>query len=484
VQRWTTELKVGLFVLITLVLIIGSWMWSYDGVRADEESFTLRMSVASADGLYKGSPVRLAGVDVGSVESIGVAGDRAEVVIRIRAIYKLPADSEGELKAQGLLGDYYVRVYPGVADEYLDDGDLLKTRSDPGDIDQITRNLQKISDDISAITKVLREVVENRENTDHIEGTLANVDALTAELREIAEQNHGDIDAVIDSVRRLSESLEGYVDDIAADADDEFDKLKELTDNLNGAAEDLGSITGKIDRGEGTVGALINERETIDRLNDTVSDVQQVVRSFSGLRPEFYYVGRYYIGTQPRDTSTFYYGNPLAGSASNTVGIRLRAHEDFWYLFEINDYPQGVISEREVMRESTGTVEKRWTKDADYRFSFQLEKRWGKFSFRLGLREGGGGVGATAYAVKDKLQISLDVFDFYFGSYPAVQDSGIPNLRLGLRYEPVKNLFIEAGAEQIILGAKHGYFTGYLGVGFHFADDDLRWVLSSLPLNF
>jgi phospholipid/cholesterol/gamma-HCH transport system substrate-binding protein len=483
-KSWTSEFKVGIFVIFALVLMGGSYIWSYDGVREDEVSFTARMIVPSADGLYPGSQVRLAGVQIGAIEEVNLVGGEAELVLRIRDAYALPQDSEAELGAQGLLGDYFVRVYPGSDDELLPEGGLLVTRRDPGDIDTITRNLELISEDISAITTVLREVVEDRNNREHVEATLANVDALSGELRLIAEQNRGEINAIVDSVRRLTESLEGYTDDIAADVDDEMDRLKDLTDNLNDAATDLTSITGKIDRGEGTIGALINERETVDALNQTLDDVGNVVRSFSGLRPEVYYNGRFYMGTQPRDTDTFYYGNPLAWSAANTVGVRFRAHEDFWYVFEINDHPQGVISQREVLRESTGTVESRWTRDAKFRFTFQMEKRWGNFSFRLGIKENGGGIGVTAYTLKDRLRFELDVFDFFFGSYPALQSAGIPNTRLQVRYQPVKNLYIDAGAEQIILGARHGFFTGYVGLGFTFTDDDIRWILQGLPLSF
>lgn len=483
-RSWSSEFKVGLFVLLTTLLVFGSYLWSFDGVRADEESYTARMVVGTATGLYPGTPVRIAGVEIGAIDAIDLSGDRAELTLRIRAQYELPTDTEGELKSQGLLGDYYVRIYPGTADDRLPEGGRIATRAEPGDIGVLTQNLETISDDIAAITKVLREVVENRENTDHVESSLANIDALTAELRLIAEQNRSDIAAIVDSVRRLTESLEGYTDDIAADVDDEMERLKDLTDHLDDAATDLSSITGKVDRGEGTLGALINDDTTIDSLNDTLDEVNTVVRSFSGLRPQIYYTGRYFFGSQPNDLDTFFYGNPMHLAGMNVIGIKLRAHEDFWYRFEIVDHPQGVINQRQVIREETGTVESRWIRDLKYRFTFQMEKRWGDFSFRLGLKENGGGVGATYYAFDDKLQIQADAFDFFFGSYPAVQDSGLPNLRVLARYEPWRNVYVEAGAEQIILGAKYGYGTGFLGVGFTFTDDDIKLLLSTLPLNF
>ncbi len=477
----TTEFKVGLFVLVALILMVGGYLWSIDGVRPDEASYTLRMSVATADGLNRGTPVRIAGIEVGSIETIEVAGDRADIVLRIREAYQLPVGTDGDVKASGLLGDKYVRIYPSNEDALLKAGDRIKSRDQAGDLDIITKNFERISDDIASITAILRKVIEKEENVDHVESTLANVDALTGELRGLAERNSQDIDAIVDSVRRLSESLERYAGDIAADVDDEMDRLKDLTDDLDVAAEDISSITGKMDRGEGTIGALLNDRTTIDNLNRTVKNVDRAVGSLFGLRPMFYYTGRFYAGTEPADTVKFPTGNELAWSGSNTIGIRLQAKSDFWYLVEFVDHPQGTVTQKEVYREATNTFETRWTRERGFKFTFQIEKRWGNASVRVGLREGGGGAGVTGYFLRDRLQLHFDLFSLRFGSYPAVAESGVPNTRLFLRWQPLRNVYFEAGAEQIVLGIKNGYFTGYLGVGFMFYDNNLRSILSVVP---
>lgn len=483
-SKFTSEFKVGLFVVLITTLIGGAYLWSFDGVRKDEPSFTLRLAVDSADGVYVGTSVRIAGVEVGSVENVELESGKAVLVIRVRDQYELSEDTMGELKATGLLGDYIVRLYPGVDETPLQDGAFIATRSQPGDIDTITRNIERVSDDVAAITAVLREVVEDRKNTENLEATLANMAELTGELTQMVSQNRRDVDAIVDSVRRLTESLEVYSAEIAGDVDEEMEQLKDLTADLDGAAEDIASIVSKIDSGEGTLGALVNDSQTIDTLNETIEDVQFAVKSFTGLRPEVYYTGRFYYGSQPRDTDTFFYGNPLSGAFSNTVGVKLRAHEDFWYFFEVVSYPQGTVSRREVLHEELGTVETRWIREGNFRFTFMMEKRWGPASLRLGIREDGGGVGLSLYAWQDRFRFEVDVFDFEFGSYPAVQDSGIPNIRALARIEPFRNLYFEAGMEQIALGAKYGYATGFMGLGFHFTDDDVKWVLSGLPLNF
>jgi len=174
----------------------------------------------------------------------------------------------------------------------------------------------------------------------------------------------------------------------------------------------------------------------------------------------------------------------MANAVSNTIGIRLRTQEDFWWLFEIVNHPQGSISRKEVLDPDSGEVRREYVRENGYRFSFQMMKRWKALGFRLGIKEGGGGLGMTVWAFKDRLRLDADVFDFAFGSYPAVQNAGIPNVRVAARYEPWRNMYVEAGAEHIILGAIHGYGTGFIGAGFYFNDDDIKLLFATLPLNF
>jgi phospholipid/cholesterol/gamma-HCH transport system substrate-binding protein len=443
------------------------------------------MTVGSADGLWVGTPVRVAGVEVGSIDAIILEGDRAKLALRVRSNYPLPDDTEGQLKAQGVLGDYFVRLYPGTGEQALADGDVIRTKAEPAEIDAILRKVQDVSDDVAAITDVIRVLVEDRQNQEHVVAALANIDALTGELRAITEENHGDINAIADSVRRLTTSLEGYTADLAGDLDNEIASVQTATNTLNRSLDDIESITGKIDEGRGTIGALINERDTVDALNDTLNNTNAVVESFSGLRAEVYYTHRFYMGTQPTSGLEYFRdGNPLAFSGANTLGVRLKPQEDFWWNFELNDYPQGPVNFRERYDPITGEVDRRWELKDSPLFTFQMNKRWHNFALRIGVKENGGGVGFTYYALKDKLEINGDVFKFGYGAYPDMDSLGIPNGRFGARYEPFKNLYVEAGVEQPFLGIKRGFFTGYIGGGFYFQDDDIKLLLATLPLGF
>src|SRR5262249_8731309 len=160
--------------------------------------------------------------------------------------------------------------------------------------------------------------------------------------------------------------------------------------------------------GQGTIGALVNDRETVDSLNDTITNANDVIKSFSGLRAEVYYTGRLFAGTQPTDPA-FFYGNPVAPGqpghigfgGSNTLGIELHPQKDFWWTFEVVDYPQGVINSTEHFFPDSGVAYTEYTRTQDFRFTFMMAKRWYDFAFRLGVKEDGGGAGMTTYLFRD-----------------------------------------------------------------------------------
>ncbi|TNE87739.1 MAG: MCE family protein [Deltaproteobacteria bacterium] len=486
----TTEFKVGLFVLIGAVLVIGGYWWSFDGVKRGEAAYILNLRAPTAQGLWSGTPVRVAGVDVGAIEDIAIEGRSAHITMKVRDQHQFPTDSTAEIRSSGMLGDMFIAIRVGTEESLIPDGGWIDLGNEPGSFDEITRQVEDITEDVAAITEVLREMIEDDRNTDAIEATIANVEALSAELRFMAERNRADVDAIVDSVRRLTDTMDKMAAETSSDVDEELEKIKEVTDTLQAAMDDIESVTSKIDNGEGTIGALVNDDTTIREINETIENANGVIESFSGLHADVYYTGRWYVGSQPANLAAIqadnpaFTGNPLANTGSNTIGIELKPQEDFWWVFEINDYPTGTVYRTTRYLPELGEVYTEWRNEADYRFTFQMAKRWGDFGFRLGVKENGGGVGMTWYTLDDRLRLEGDIFDFEFGSYPMVTDSGIPNLRVFAHYEPVHHIYMQVGGEQILLGARHGYMSAFAGVGFRFTDDDIKLLLATLPLGF
>ena len=86
--------------------------------------YPLSAEFRAAEGLAAGSDVRLSGVKIGSVTSVGLNPQNYFAVIgmAIDEDYKVPEDSIAKIVSEGLLGGNYVAVDPGASDFMLEPG--------------------------------------------------------------------------------------------------------------------------------------------------------------------------------------------------------------------------------------------------------------------------------------------------------------------------------------------------------------------------
>lgn len=125
------EIGTGLFVLLGFAALFflttqlpGSGMqWG------SPQGYRVTAKFDNVGDLKTGSPVSMAGVRIGRVESVEFdPGDfRAVVTLRIEPRYdRIPEDSDASIQTQGLLGGKYVGIGPGGSDTFLADGGRIE----------------------------------------------------------------------------------------------------------------------------------------------------------------------------------------------------------------------------------------------------------------------------------------------------------------------------------------------------------------------
>lgn len=431
----------------------------------------------SAQGIFVTTQVRIAGVSVGSVRGLELDPGGARLRLEIQPDVELPVDSLAELRGEGVLGDRYVNVIPGSSDELLPPGGVLRTRPSGTDLDALQQKLDGIADDVKAITTALRASLEDDRPQDSVARALDNVDQLTARLDAMVAANRGDVDAIADNVRELTQALNTLVGQLGADVQGEVGALRDATARLDASLQRVESIATKIDEGEGTLGRLVNDDAAMDSIEGTLEDVGELVDSVGGIQTEVYYRGSMFLGTDP--STAGFTDNPVAGDSRNIIGLQLRPREDYWYLVEIVDHPRGSVTYTEHYLPETGASWTEYERKPEYLYSFMFAKRFHDVVLRLGVKESAGGFGVDYLALRDRLVLSADLYDFEFGSWPVLDDT--PNLTLNGRFTPFPHLYLEAGLYNTILGVRHDFVTPYVGGGFTFTDRDLKWVLATMP---
>ncbi len=99
-----------------------------DRLSVSSETYPLKASFRSVEGISVGSDVRLAGVKVGSISSLTLNPQTffADATIAMRKGIELPTDSAILISSEGLLGGNFVEIQPGGAPDNLGPGDEIE----------------------------------------------------------------------------------------------------------------------------------------------------------------------------------------------------------------------------------------------------------------------------------------------------------------------------------------------------------------------
>ena len=129
-QSKALELLVGLFFAlgVAAVFILTFRVASLNGA-GDGDSYVVTAEFDNIGGLKPGSAVTMAGVRIGRVRDISIDRDtfEARVTMRIgKAWDNIPEDSGASILTAGLLGEQYIGLTPGGAEETLADGGSIK----------------------------------------------------------------------------------------------------------------------------------------------------------------------------------------------------------------------------------------------------------------------------------------------------------------------------------------------------------------------
>lgn len=337
------QVRAGVFIFAALALLaVGIIMMGQKTkMFVDKKSLTVVMD--DVLGLKVGSPVWLAGVDVGIVNDIRFAdpkrSNEVEIAMEVDsgALKKIGNDSRISIKTRGLMGEKYVDITPsrdfheqpvsnlkGTPVAKLDDViHKAGTTFDKinGIIDNINQGkgtLGKLSKDETLYTNVARLAIEMKElmiTLNRGEGTLGRLNRDPEPFNRLisilnrADRTLQDIQAADGTLNKLIYDKALYTKltlladksiqaaDVVSDLNkkitskdgtiglllndrDFYDKGIALLSRADNSVKSIEDVLAKVKNGDGTAARLVNDRELYDRTNRMVEDLDALVKDF------------------------------------------------------------------------------------------------------------------------------------------------------------------------------------------------------------
>jgi len=319
-----SELKIGVLTIVA-VTVAAVTVFTVMGSRGFFwQRYPLKTRFPNVAGLKAGSPVRVAGMEVGAVTAVVFSGDQVDVVFEVNQDVRprVTTDSRAVLGQVSLLGlgavditasstgtpvadNGYVptgktaaaladvttqasegigeltglikdmRAGKGTAGRFMTDdklftelqqfvtaaGDVTKTiRSGRGTLGKLI-NDPKVADSLSASLANLQEMTRRINAGEGSLGKLVNDDAFSQSLT-----------GATNNLRTLTDRLnrgEGTLGKLATDPA-LFNQLKSLTDRL-----DL--LTKRLNDGEGSLGQFLKDKQLYENMNGAVTDMRSLI---------------------------------------------------------------------------------------------------------------------------------------------------------------------------------------------------------------
>lgn len=505
--------KVGLVMLIALA-VLGYFVLKIEDIDVGRGAGTRTVKVLfdNVAGLDEKSAVRIAGVRKGTVRGIKVRPDgKAEVTLEIDDDVPLRSNASASVANLGLLGEKYVEIDPGSQNLPVMEQEVIQlSGTQPASIDDVTSQVSAIAEDVKAITASLRNVMAGPTGEQRLDAIVANIESITAQTRELLAANRENVDITMGNARaiteqlrieipRLANALESVANQISGTVGENRSEVREVVTNLRGlstdlrtTADNLNDITGQVKSGEGTVGKLLYTDEAHDRLTGALESIQSGIGELKNTLGRVNRIGLdiglkadYYAGlssTEQGVTDTPNFG----GASRSAVTLQLRPNPEInrFYNFELADDPRGRRRDKVIIETKTDpatgesstvvTESSRW--DRDYLLSAQIGWRLDNLSLRAGLFDSAGGLGAD-YDFNDRIRVTGEAFDF------GKKRDDNAHLRLYGEYtfrKEKKNtprLFVTTGIDNVLND------TAFIvGGGFRWRDDDLKYLLGTIPL--
>jgi len=220
---------VGTFLVVSIVVFVAVVVTIGSGKGWFEKTTIYRMVLFRGDGLSPGTPVKLAGIEAGTVQSLGLTSyGEVELTLKLKKVYSnfIRADSIASVQAP-IVGSRSIDISIGSSDHPLiPPGGLIPSR-EPKEL-------------MATISETVREL-KLTQKLERLDNIMSNLEVLTTKIKDPSgdlmtvlsnlNKASGDLKMVMADLRRASPQLPGLVKKGNEGIEDANKVLKSLKKN-------------------------------------------------------------------------------------------------------------------------------------------------------------------------------------------------------------------------------------------------------------
>jgi len=287
-----TEIEVGLTVLVAVGILLWGVTWLKE-FQIQRSVKVWQVMFPQTGGLGPSDEVQVNGIKKGTVHAMHLTGDGVLVDLAIASEVTLTRDSRVTIRNIGLMGEKVIGV-----DLRSTGGAWTQQDTIPGGYEKgIPEVMGDVALTIEAVTQLstrLASLIEATDKHGDLTGTLKNMRGASAELEATVKETRGtlkvtlaNLSATVKTTKALTTDREAQLGKAIDGFSSAGEKLDRLAGRLDSLRAVLHNVATKVDRGDGTLGKLVNDRKlyssvtsTVDSLQALISDIKKNPRKY------------------------------------------------------------------------------------------------------------------------------------------------------------------------------------------------------------
>jgi len=299
------ETRLGVFVVLVIFAAFFI-METLGGLQAFRGGYRLNALFDSVQDLKVGSLVKMAGVEIGRVEKIALAGNKVKVTMKFHPDAVVKTDSKAVVKFTGLMGQNFVAIdFGSVGAPPAEAGTQLSTEEQP-DLNAIMTKLDSATAGIQNLTKSFTpDTINNlmgplidfvKQNSGHIGGAISNIENISGQIASgqgtvgkliYSDSLYASALVTVTNLQDAVVEVRHAVNDISA-GKGTIGKLvtdETLYNETTGSMTNLNQILGRINQGKGTIGKLVNDQEFYKNAKLTLQKIDKMADGLEDMGP-------------------------------------------------------------------------------------------------------------------------------------------------------------------------------------------------------
>jgi phospholipid/cholesterol/gamma-HCH transport system substrate-binding protein len=277
-----TEIQVGITVLAALGITLWGVTWLKE-LQLSRKVHRWHVAFPQTGGLATSDEVQVNGLRKGNVEDLRLVGDHVVVDLVLSTDIVLTRASTVAVRNVGLMGEKVVGIDLVPGGPAWTDRDTIPGQYETG-VPEVMAQVGSTLDRLDLLTRQMTQLTTTLTRNDDVAVTLDNLRATTTELRAAVSENRRTMRETLANLSAVSRTAKSLTTDREAQLRGTIDQLdrsvanvERLTARLDSLRATAQSISGKVDRGEGSLGRLVNDPQLYDDAKTSVAELKALI---------------------------------------------------------------------------------------------------------------------------------------------------------------------------------------------------------------